>query len=72
MRAYARDLAFHPSALSRILAGKQELTFKGCCAALEKLRLEATDKASFVESILRDRLASERAELYRMCGLEKV
>ncbi|RYZ77288.1 MAG: hypothetical protein EOP05_02285 [Proteobacteria bacterium] len=69
LRAYARDLKIHPSALSRILGNKQELSLGSCADVIAALKLTGQRKIDFVESVLAERVNNNRAELYRRCGL---
>jgi PAS domain-containing protein len=51
MRAFANQLEIHPSALSRAMAGKEELSLQACCRMIKRLPLSEEDKLRFVTSV---------------------
>jgi hypothetical protein len=51
MRAFANLLEIHPSALSRAMAGKEELSLQACCRMIKRLPMSAEDKLRFVTSV---------------------
>lgn len=55
LRAYASALNLHPSALSRILAGKQEVSLSSSLEISEKLKLADNDRRLFLLSVLEAR-----------------
>jgi PAS domain-containing protein len=55
LRAFASFLELHPSALSRILNGKQEISNKSCSTIIKRLELNDEDKRKFVASVAEDR-----------------
>lgn len=52
LRSYAKALGLHPSALSRILAGKQLLSTQASAAVAENLRLTDDEKRLFLTSVV--------------------
>lgn len=64
LRAFASFLALHPSALSRVLAGKQDLSLKGAMAVVRRLEICGRDKLLFLRSVIDSR---RRRELTRVC-----
>jgi GAF domain-containing protein len=67
LRAYARYLGFDPSALSRILAGKQELSLPFSLKVIRKLRLSLHEKRKFLASVSETR--SRQAALFLVKNL---
>lgn len=55
IRAFARFLSLHPSAVSRIFSGKQELSLRACPKVLKKLSLMADVQRLFLASVLAER-----------------
>ncbi len=51
MRAFANQLEIHPSALSRAMAGKEELSLQACARMIKRLPLSDEDKVRFVTSV---------------------
>lgn len=51
MRAFANQLEIHPSALSRAMAGKEELSLQACRRMIKRLPLTEEDKLRFVTSV---------------------
>ena len=68
MRAFANHLGIHPSALSRILRGKQTLTTQSACLALPKMTLSEDEKLAFAASLARDAVAQVCNELAPAIG----
>jgi transcriptional regulator with XRE-family HTH domain len=64
LRSFARNLRIDPSALSRVLHGKQPVSPVGAKKLLELLRLEGDEADEFLESILRDHGERMRKVLY--------
>jgi PAS domain S-box-containing protein len=76
LRAFAKYLNMDPSALSRILSGKQELSAHSCRKVLEKLDIDAQEKQRFIGSVADQKIsgaASALSEelLWDMHGLEQ-
>ena len=65
MRALARLLSIDPSALSRALAGKQDLSLETCRLILEKLNLPMTQARLFIASVSEDKRNRANAILTR-------
>ena len=57
LRAFARALDLHPSSLSRIMSGNQELSLKAAALVLSKLELTPERQTAFITS-----LADEKRE----------
>lgn len=51
MRAFANQLEIHPSALSRAMAGKEELSLQACLRMIKRLPLNDDEKLRFVTSV---------------------
>lgn len=51
MRAFANQLEIHPSALSRAMAGKEELSLQACRRMIKRLPLTEEEKLRFVTSV---------------------
>ena len=51
MRAFANQLEIHPSALSRAMAGKEELSLQACLRMIKRLPLSEDEKLRFVTSV---------------------
>ena len=51
LRAFARQLGLDASALSRILAGKQNLSVQGCLKIVEKLEISDQELNLFLNSV---------------------
>lgn len=52
LRAFAYLLELHPSALSRILNGKQEISVKSCLTVFKKLHIVEALREQFIESVV--------------------
>ena len=65
LRAFAAALDWHPSALSRILAGKQELSIPSCTDALKALRISRPEAQLFLASVAQDKCNRAGALLTR-------
>ena len=63
LRSYASKLEMHPSALSRILAGKQELSPQFGVAIAEKLNLSKDQTRRFLHSIIESRKQRDSEKL---------
>jgi uncharacterized protein (TIGR02147 family) len=59
LRSYAAKLELHPSALSRILAGKQEVSQQAGVLIVQKLGLTAEESRRFLQSIVESRKQRE-------------
>ncbi|HMN67812.1 MAG TPA: TIGR02147 family protein [Bdellovibrionales bacterium] len=59
LRAFASLLKVHPSALSRILSGKQAITPRTAQEIVCQLRLDVEEKRLFLASVLEDRQCNE-------------
>lgn len=57
LRAFARKLGLHPSSLSRIMTGKQELSLKAAALILSKLELSPEREQAFIYSVADDKRA---------------
>jgi plasmid maintenance system antidote protein VapI len=55
LRAYASKLGIHPSALSRIFAGKQELSISCCIEIVPKLEFTEEQLKQFLLSIVAEK-----------------
>lgn len=55
MRAFAKFLETHPSALSRILSGKQEMSIAVALQVISKLKLDPDDQEKFVFSVAQEK-----------------
>lgn len=65
LRAFAVWLSIHPSSLSRILAGKQEMSTKSCALAIRKLDLDEETREKFVRSFVDHKATQIEAVLSR-------
>ena len=63
LRAFASFLNLDPSALSRVLAGKQELSVKSGMIVLKKLQLNKNDSRRFMQSLIERRRRNEAAQV---------
>lgn len=63
LRAFAAYLGIHPSALSRVLAGKQELSLRAGVELLLKLNLSKEEKRLFLQSIIEEKRQKESKSL---------
>lgn len=68
LRAFAAQLEMHPSALSRILAGKQELSLQGALSVIEKLSMTEQEKHQFVASVAQEKYQQALATLAPAIG----
>lgn len=66
LRAYAKSLGVHYSALSRILAGKLEMTPETSVAVARKLRLDNNEMRRFVRSVFDAKTQKESVRLGEM------
>lgn len=69
LRAFAFFLEVHPSALSRILSGKQELSIRSCSAIFSKIELSEDERRSFIESVIKDKTYRLKQALTLAAGL---
>ena len=60
LRAFSKVIGLHPSALSRVLAGKTELSSVSGVAISRKLKLSADESRRFICSILKSRSKRDR------------
>ncbi|RYZ75687.1 MAG: hypothetical protein EOP05_07165 [Proteobacteria bacterium] len=65
MRAFANFLEMDPSALSRVLSGKLDLSLQASCLILKKLDLNAVDARLFVAAVSEDKRNRAAAVLTR-------
>lgn len=65
LRAYASFLSLDPSALSRILAGKQELSVKSGLAIVKRLQMSNDEGRRFLLSVIDGRKRNEAARVGR-------
>lgn len=65
LRAFARRLRLHPSALSRVLSRKQPLSTGAAILVIEELKLEHDEKRRFLHSVADDRHRQETVALAR-------
>ena len=63
LRAYGRDLGIHPSTLSQVISGKRSLPVKTVKRVTEGLRLRATERTLFVESVSRRSTTLDRIRI---------
>lgn len=63
LRAFADMLQMHPSALSRILSGKQELSVGACISILKKLRIDEMQKDEFILSVIKEKTEKLKTQL---------
>lgn len=63
LRAHAKFLGLHVSALSRVLAGKLELSAESSVMIAQKLKLSGDERRRFVRSVLESRSQKEAAKL---------
>lgn len=68
LRAFAHFLEIHPSAVSRILSGKQELSASACEGILGKLALTPDREREFINSVVVDK-ANRLAERLNAASL---
>lgn len=66
LRAYASFLNLDPSALSRILAGKQELSVKAAISIVKRLQMSNDDGRRFLLSVIEGRRRNEAARVGRI------
>jgi len=66
LRAYASFLNLDPSALSRILAGKQELSVKAGLSIVKRLQMSEDDGRRFLLSVIEGRRRNEAARVGRL------
>jgi PAS domain S-box-containing protein len=55
LRAFAKFLGVHPSAMSRLLNGKQELSLQACVTILKRLALPVDQSRAFIASVSTDK-----------------
>ena len=55
LRAYATQLEIHPSAMSRILASKQDLSLASAQIILNRLNMEPDEKRAFILSVAEEK-----------------
>ena len=63
LRAYARDLAVHPSTLSLVILGKRPLPFKDSGKVVDGLSLGAKERTYFMESLGKKHASLDRIKL---------
>ena len=56
LRALARDFDIEPSALSRILSRKQQISITDAACIVRKLKMSENDARYFFESVLREKV----------------
>ncbi len=56
LRAFASALEMHPSALSRILNGQQELSLQACLTAIPKIKMVDEEKRLFLASVAEEKM----------------
>ena len=54
MRAFASSMDVHPSALCRILSGKQKLSIKASISVLHRLQLSPNEQKQFIASVVEE------------------
>ncbi|MCM2280921.1 MAG: PAS domain-containing protein [Bdellovibrionaceae bacterium] len=72
LRAFASQLEMHPSALSRILAGKQELSLQAALSVIAKLSMTENQKHQFIASVAQERYQQALATLAPAIGAKGV
>ncbi len=70
LRAFATHLEIHPSALSRILAGKQELSIGTSLLIIDKLPLDEAEKMLFIDSLAEEKYRQTVVTLSQAVNLE--
>ena len=65
MRAFSLFLDIHPSALSRVLNGKMDLSLETCASLIEKLNLPLDEVRLFIASVAEDKRNRSAALLTR-------
>ena len=56
LRAFAHHLEIHPSALSRILSNKQDVSLRCCVVIVEVVALSESEKIEFLVSVAEEKM----------------
>jgi hypothetical protein len=56
LRAFASALRMHPSALSRVLCCKQELSVSSCIVLVPRIVFSSNDKETFITSVAEEKM----------------
>ncbi len=72
LRAYASFLGLHPSALSRIFAGKQDISLRAGLMIVKKLGLPQEEKRLFLQSVTETRRLRETSQLGHAIGSQNL
>lgn len=70
LRAYAKFLGLHSSALSRVMSGKLEMTSETGVKIAKRLKLSEDETRVFIHSILQSRSARELAKVGKLLEIE--
>ena len=70
LRAYATQLEIHPSAMSRILASKQDLSLASAQIILNRLTMEPDEKRAFILSVAEEKYDRAVALLAKSAGVD--
>ena len=71
LRAFAAFLGLHPSALSRVLANKTDLSLKACARVLRKLNLDKDTQKLFIASVAENKMNQSYVILTRAIGFSE-
>lgn len=72
MRAFAKHLEIHPSALSRILAGKQKMSSGAAVTVAQKIGLNGDASRLFFQSIADEQFNEAKTELGKAINLPEL
>ena len=69
LRAFAHHLEIHPSALSRILASKQDVSLRTCVLMVKVISFDESEKIKFLVSISEEKMVRAAQFLSSACGV---
>jgi hypothetical protein len=69
LRAFAHHLEIHPSALSRILANKQDVSLRTCVLMMKVIDIGDPDKIKFLCSISEEKMHRAAEFLAHACDI---
>lgn len=69
LRAFAHQLEIHPSALSRILTNKQDVSLKTCVLMVGFIVFSDEDKIKFLVSVAEEKMHRASMFLSTKCGV---
>ena len=69
LRAFAHQLEIHPSALSRILTNKQDVSLKTCALMVSLIDFSDEDKIKFLVSVAEEKMHRASEFLSLKCGV---